>query len=383
MGQSSCGACVRISESEQHEEKGATGSVSRRRRSEEDREIRCQVTDDSGNGRNCIFHAADVSYEGDLVGGQKHGAGVLMLTDGGRYEGEFCSDRKSGYGKYIYATGASYVGEWSDDLQHGQGDERWGTGCIYVGQFERGAKHGRGLFTWATGCSYDGQFEQNDMHGEGTYKWSDGRGYSGQWANNSMGPNGRMWWPDGRTYLGEFQDGRKHGEGELLWPDGACYSGQWLQGRQHGEAFWLLAGGLKRPSLWNDGKFVKWRGGPVANIVVNDSIREPEAEAEAEADNQDTFREVVAAPKDRRETQDSISSVSSSVAGKFPPPLPRWEEADGARVVRRPSSAAAAVRCLCSICSCLASPPWYRGRGDRTRQPVKSYDFPPRESVDD
>lgn len=262
MGQS-CNGCSR--EPEKPIKAGEAGSCSQDDK-EFCRDVDARLPADSSypaakhiNGGCACTHPEKGVYDGDLVDGFKHGAGVLCLPDGGRYEGQFRLDKKTGKGTFVSASAIStYTGEWEDNCQHGHGEERWSNGSTFVGQYRQGAKHGHGSFSWATQCSYEGEFDQDEMHGVGTYKWRDGRGYCGLWTRNCMGPKGRMWWPDGREYHGDFTDGRKHGQGIMTWPDGACYSGPWAEGLQHGEGVWSSKGCPGRRSSWNDGVFVKF-----------------------------------------------------------------------------------------------------------------------------
>ena len=44
-------------------------------------------------------------YEGEAVGGKRHGHGILRFADGSVYEGAFCEDAQSGSGRMCYADG--------------------------------------------------------------------------------------------------------------------------------------------------------------------------------------------------------------------------------------------------------------------------------------
>merc|ERR1711920_759966 len=84
-----------------------------------------------------------------------------------------------------------------------------------------------------------------------------------------------MGWSDGRGYEGEFEDGRKHGDGSLKWPDGRSYSGQWCAGKQHGRALACTSRGLKKDSLWKNGKFVEWVGKAIEEETSTSPSRSP------------------------------------------------------------------------------------------------------------
>ena len=61
-------------------------------------------------------------YDGNEVGGQFSGAGVLMNDAKDRFEGVWVAGKMSGHGTLVRANGERYDGEWKDDLPNGQGD---------------------------------------------------------------------------------------------------------------------------------------------------------------------------------------------------------------------------------------------------------------------
>ncbi|MDR3185736.1 MAG: hypothetical protein LBU04_02840 [Christensenellaceae bacterium] len=60
-------------------------------------------------------------YIGNIVGGKRHGSGILVLPNGDRYVGEWCRGRKNGHGTYFYSIGKRYEGEWKNDHADGLG----------------------------------------------------------------------------------------------------------------------------------------------------------------------------------------------------------------------------------------------------------------------
>ena len=60
-------------------------------------------------------------YEGALVDGVPHGAGVMSRADGTRYEGEYRDGKEHGRGVMTFPDGTRYEGEWREGQPHGQG----------------------------------------------------------------------------------------------------------------------------------------------------------------------------------------------------------------------------------------------------------------------
>lgn len=126
----------------------------------------------------------EVSYEGPLVGGLKHGHGTLR------------------------SAGSTYNGQFEHDRKHGQGTLLWNDGRCYSGQFEQGKFHGVAVMTWPDGRTFDGQYARDRKHGEGIFSWSDGRRYQGQWVcgkrqgvgvyTNAKSITRRGWWQNDR-----------------------------------------------------------------------------------------------------------------------------------------------------------------------------------------
>ena len=53
-------------------------------------------------------------YQGERYKGQKHGQGILILTNGDRYEGQFANDQAHGEGVYTWPDGVRSEGEFRE-----------------------------------------------------------------------------------------------------------------------------------------------------------------------------------------------------------------------------------------------------------------------------
>lgn len=214
--------------------------------------------------RRQIFRTGAV-YDGEWLGNQRNGFGILTWRDGARYLGQWRQNRPwqgqfrhcngdvyvgqwrqnkaHGLGRYLEAEGVLSVGSFSDDLHDGVGVERWPDGSTFMGQLSRGRKSGYGVYVWPDGSRYEGQWSANQMDGYGTWIGMDGRLYGGEWRDSQMHGWGQYSWPDGRTYAGQYRLGLQDGLGSSSRPAAGC-------------------GGLpKSRGLWRGGELIQ-RIGP-------------------------------------------------------------------------------------------------------------------------
>ncbi|KYQ59534.1 MORN repeat-containing protein 4, partial [Trachymyrmex zeteki] len=83
--------------------------------------------------------------------GLKHGAGLLVLSDGTRYDGGFQNGLCSGLGVIVFSDGAKYEGEFMQGWFHGHGVFWRADGMKFEGEFRGGRVWGLGLVTYADG----------------------------------------------------------------------------------------------------------------------------------------------------------------------------------------------------------------------------------------
>ena len=193
-------------------------------------------------------------YEGEWLGGFRHGYGTMTWEDGIIYEGEwnygyaegkgqltypngqylkgnFMYNKLNGYGEIHHLeNGYEYWGNWENDQQMGQGKEEWKDGSTYEGNYEFGKKEGLGKYTWEDGTFYYGEWKNNKIHGLGLYKWADGRQYLGEWKNAKMYGFGISVWNHGK-YIGNYKDDKKSGFGVYIDNNKNKYEGFWENGQ--------------------------------------------------------------------------------------------------------------------------------------------------------
>ena len=84
--------------------------------------------------------------------------------------------------EYVYkCSGAKYQGEWLGGFRHGHGCMRWEDGAQYEGQWVLGRAFGNGVFTHSKGEIYDGEWRYDKAQGFGVYIHSNGAKYEGLW----------------------------------------------------------------------------------------------------------------------------------------------------------------------------------------------------------
>lgn len=86
--------------------------------------------------------------------------------------------------KHTYKTGSEYDGEWMGGLRHGQGTMKWADGARYVGNWSYNMASGKGKFFHVGGDLYDGQWANNKANGEGIYTNTKGARYEGSWKDD-------------------------------------------------------------------------------------------------------------------------------------------------------------------------------------------------------
>lgn len=77
-------------------------------------------------------------YDGEEMGGQFSGAGVLVNDAKDRFEGVWTAGKMNGHGTLVRANGERYEGEWKDDLPNGEGTLTHADGKVVKGIFQDG-----------------------------------------------------------------------------------------------------------------------------------------------------------------------------------------------------------------------------------------------------
>ena len=77
-------------------------------------------------------------YEGNQVGGQFSGAGVLTNPVKDRFKGSWVGGKMNGQGTLVRSDGERYDGLWKDDLPDGEGTLMRADGSVVKGVFRDG-----------------------------------------------------------------------------------------------------------------------------------------------------------------------------------------------------------------------------------------------------
>eukprot|EP00301_Raphidiophrys_heterophryoidea_P016995 c2673_g1_i1.p1 GENE.c2673_g1_i1~~c2673_g1_i1.p1 ORF type:complete len:663 (-),score=148.76 c2673_g1_i1:485-2371(-) len=176
-------------------------------------------------------------YQGEMVGGKRHGTGYLKWTVGDEYQGSFVNNMREGHGVHLYSNGDKYEGNWLADQRHGQGRLVRASGSQYFGEWWEGSQHGSGTYKSSNGESYTGSWLAAKKHGFGVMIFADGRKYEGEWVEDEMQGRGKITYPDHTFYEGNLVKSKPHGHGFRRFPKTEklmIYEGQWEHGIPQG-----------------------------------------------------------------------------------------------------------------------------------------------------
>ncbi|MFP4511203.1 MAG: NlpC/P60 family protein, partial [Spirochaetaceae bacterium] len=133
-------------------------------------------------GQDSIIHA--------ISNGPNRGVNVTPLS-GGYWERRFVgarrvlpdADRTGSVDEQeaIEFARGTYTGELVDGEPHGRGSMIMRNGDRYAGQFVSGLFEGQGVYVWQNGDRYEGQFRAGEMHGQGRFTRSGGSVTTGEW----------------------------------------------------------------------------------------------------------------------------------------------------------------------------------------------------------
>ena len=133
-----------------------------------------------------LYYDDGVEYRGEWnkYRGERHGRGILIISNEKIYFGYWKHDKMNGLGKQIYCeinidnindidifsenkNYLYYIGEWKDNFREGKGKEFWPDGTSYEGDYKNGKKWGEGKLLLPDGSTYDGQFKNGEINGKG------------------------------------------------------------------------------------------------------------------------------------------------------------------------------------------------------------------------
>ena len=179
------------------------------------------------------FAATGDIYEGTFQNDEITGNGVFKYSNGDVYEGGFINSQKHGNGVFTYANGNKYEGNYANDVRSGKGKFKWASGASYEGDFSNDLKNGYGVMTYESGDRYEGFFKNDKRDGaKGVYMWSNGERYNGTFRNNLM--DTREVDDEGNFILnekGEFVHGEK---AIYTFETGRTYTGYFFEGQAVG-----------------------------------------------------------------------------------------------------------------------------------------------------
>jgi hypothetical protein len=123
------------------------------------------ISGSCSDGKGKYIYANGFVYEGNFVGGNRVGLGVLKSPAGDIYEGMWENDQFNGQGSYKWADGSKYTGEWKNGVQDGYGIFFYTNGDKYTGYFKNNKFQGKGKYTWVDGTVQEGMYEEGNYKG--------------------------------------------------------------------------------------------------------------------------------------------------------------------------------------------------------------------------
>jgi len=112
----------------------------------------------SGQGQ---YHnpTGQLEYDGEFLGGQRHGEGILYQADGSIYKGQFRFNKPNGQGVLRRKNGDEIVGKFKNGQPHGKMEVTMNDkGHKIEGQFRHGMAHGRIRMIHGSQIMYEGLY---------------------------------------------------------------------------------------------------------------------------------------------------------------------------------------------------------------------------------
>ncbi len=229
-------------------------------------------------GKGTMKYSSDSYYEGDWLGGLRHGngsyttsqgtatgkwekgsqcgEGTYKYKDGSEYKGSFVNGRFEGKGTMTWADGKYYTGDWKSGSIEGEGTMKYADGSVYEGTFWMERRSGTGKMIYSDGSVYEGSWNSGKRQGNGTMTWSDGSKFTGTWMIDSFS-DGTMIYANGDRYEGHFNNGNKFGKGTMYYANGDVYVGDWAYDMREGKGKLTLADGTVYEGYFSDDEFFR------------------------------------------------------------------------------------------------------------------------------
>ncbi len=101
---------------------------------------------------------------------EREGRGLYYwIDDKSYYVGYWKANNKEIYGKFVHHNKITYEGEVINGEKNGNGKAYLSNGDKYVGLFKNGVKQGKGIYYWSNGSYWEGESVSGQLHGEGYY----------------------------------------------------------------------------------------------------------------------------------------------------------------------------------------------------------------------
>lgn len=190
-------------------------------------------------------------YEGEWLGDNCHGVGLVRKRTGGLFEGRFKFGQRTGPGKETWGNNINNPFECPMGFKHeGRGF------CSYEGDYLDGHFHGSGVFRCVSGRTYEGAWRRGRRHGFGVQVMINDKD-RGDVRRHFMGGIDALYRCE--MYRGEWDGGQRTGQGMVEYPNGMKLCGELVAGQFEGtvKVVWPRGQGT-RLALYRNGGRVAW-----------------------------------------------------------------------------------------------------------------------------
>ena len=204
--------------------------------------------------------AGELSSEGLLRDGQRHGNWVERYSDGTVYEGPYVNGERHGDWVERFASGHVSEGPYADGKRHGNWVTRLPDGGVHEGPIVHGKRHGHWVQAAADGGVYEGPYVNDEKHGNWVERFANGTVQEGPYVDGKKRGNWVERFANGTVQEGPYVNGERDGDWIEWYGHGPFRVARrrWVNGRKHGDTvLWHRSGGGVSLYPYVDGE---WHG---------------------------------------------------------------------------------------------------------------------------
>lgn len=215
-----------------------------------------------------IYRKTGSRYDGQFLGGLRHGSGIMYFVNGDVYKGDWRNDKINGLGVFHAANGDRYEGEFRDDKPHGQGRLVKSNGTMQTGRWVEGLyqQQQQQRTEQGTLASSSSNNNNNNRQQQPTVYQTSAKPNGSTKSEASSLPDctfsncnnirGVYYYRDGSRFEGMFKNGKPEGEGVCYYVNRDRYVGGWTKHAPHGQGILYYANGEVAGGRWHFGRLI-------------------------------------------------------------------------------------------------------------------------------